>query len=265
MSIKVSVIMPAFNSCNHIEEAIYSVLNQSYSNLELLVVDGGSTDGTVGLINNISSVDDRVIYIDNIDDDGPAHARQVGVQACKGDYIAFLDADDFWLPVKIEAQLNFMLLKDVDFSYTRYRSIDEEGGNLSCPVLMRNKYNLRDALIYRGIGILTVLLKRELLTDPVISSRSPFAEDYLWWLLILKEGHIAHLVNIDTARYRNSKNSRSNNRFDHQLSLWRIYRGTLQINYLKAFIYYSYYLLNTAFNKVRVFLCSTFNNRSILN
>jgi len=257
--------MPAFNSCRHIEEAVYSVLNQSYSNLELLIVDGGSTDGTVELIKNIASVDNRAIYINNVDDDGPAHARQVGIQACKGDYVAFLDADDFWLPEKIEKQLSFMLTNEVDFSYSVYRSIDGEGGHLSCPVLMRNKYNLREALIYRGIGILTVMVKRALLTDAVISSRTPFAEDYLWWLLILKEGHVAYLLNIDTARYRKSKNSRSNNRFDHQLSLWRIYRGALQINFSKAFIYYSYYLLNTAFNKVRVSLCGALKNRSGLN
>jgi len=254
--------MPAFNSCNHIEEAIYSVLNQSYSNLELLVVDGGSTDGTVGLINNISSVDDRVIYIDNIDDDGPAHARHVGIQQCVGEYVAFLDADDYWLTEKIEKQLKFMQQNDVKFSYTGYRSVDEHGNNLSCPVLMRDSYNLKQALTYRGIGILTVMLERSLLTEDVTKSSTRFAEDYLWWLLILKNGYVAKHLDIDVARYRNSNNSRSNNRFDHQLSLWHIYRENVDLSFVMAFSYYSIYIVNTIFAKLKVSICNVVSRRA---
>jgi teichuronic acid biosynthesis glycosyltransferase TuaG len=257
---KVSVIMPSFNSYRHIEEAIHSVLNQTYQNLELLVIDGGSTDTTIELISKISSNDSRLVYINNTNDNGPAHARQSGIEISKGKYIAFLDADDYWLPEKIERQLKFMQDNNFKFSYTGYRSVDEDGNNLSCPVIMKDSYNLRRGLMYRGIGILTVMVERRILSKDIICSRSHFAEDYLWWLLILNNGCIAHHLNIDSARYRNSKNSRSSNRYDHQLSLWRIYRGTLSINFTKAFFYYAYYLLNTAFNKIRIYFCSKISN-----
>ena len=263
LNFKVSVIMPSFNSSKHIREAVYSVLNQSYSDLELLIIDAGSTDGTVALIKQFSVDDKRVKYINNVDDDGPAHARQVGIQNSEGNYIAFLDADDYWLPDKVEKQINFMQEKDINFSYTCYRSIDENGTNLSCPILMRDSYNLKQALVGRGIGILTIMIEKSLLNDEIIQTRSDFAEDYLWWLLILKEGHIARQINIDGARYRKTKNSRSKNRISHQLSLWNIYRKQVQLSLITAFVYYTIYVINVSFSKLRVAVCSRYFNNTV--
>ena len=263
MNPKVSVIMPSFNSSKYIREAVSSVLNQSYAELELLIIDAGSTDGTVELIKQFSADDNRVKYIDNVDDEGPAHARQVGIQYSEGNYIAFLDADDYWLPDKVEKQINFMQEKDINFSYTCYRSIDENGSNLSCPILMRDSYNLKQALVGRGIGILTIMIEKSLLNDEIIQTRSDFAEDYLWWLLILKEGHIARKINIDGARYRKTKNSRSKNRISHQLSLWNIYRKQVQLSLITAFVYYTIYVINVSFSKMRVAVCSRYLNNTV--
>jgi len=259
---KVSVIMPAFNSCTHIEQAIRSVLNQTFYDIELLVVDGGSTDGTIDLIKEFSSYDNRVHYVNNLNDAGPAHARHVGIQQSVGEYVAFLDADDYWLPEKIEKQLKFMQQNDVKFSYTGYRSVDEHGNNLSCPVLMKDSYNLKQALTYRGIGILTVMLERSLLTEDVTKSSTRFAEDYLWWLLILKKRYVAKHLDVDAARYRNSNNSRSNNRFGHQLSLWHIYRKHVGLSFAVAFSYYSIYVVNTIFTKLKVSICNVVSRRA---
>jgi len=85
----------------------------------------------------------------------------------------------------------------------------------------------------------------------------------LWWLLILKEGHIAKLINIDGARYRKTKNSRSKNRFAHQLSLWNIYRKQVQLSLITAFVYYMIYVINVSFSKMRVALCSRYLNNSV--
>ena len=259
---KVSIIMPSFNSCVHIEQAVKSVLNQTFHDIELLVVDGGSTDGTIALIKKLSFYDDRVRYVNNINDAGPAHARHVGIQQCAGEYVAFLDADDYWLPEKIEKQLRFMQQNDVKFSYTGYRSVDEHGNNLSCPILMRDSYNLKQALTYRGIGILTVMLERSLLTEDVTKSSTRFAEDYLWWLLILKKRYVAKHLDVDAARYRNSNNSRSNNRFGHQLSLWHIYRKHVGLSFAVAFSYYSIYVVNTIFTKLKVSICNVVSRRA---
>ena len=90
----VSIIMPCLNSGKYIEEAIQSVLNQSFINFELFIIDGGSTDKTINIIQRFTKIDNRIIYINNLDDQGPAHARRIGIKKSKGKYIAFIDADD---------------------------------------------------------------------------------------------------------------------------------------------------------------------------
>lgn len=259
---KVSVIMPSFNSSRHIEEAIESVLGQTYKNLELLVVDGGSSDETIQIISKLASEDKRLKLIKNINDRGPAHARQVGIDESMGEYIAFLDADDYWMIEKVEKQLDFMQKNQKEFTYTDYRSVNEEGRKTSCPIIMKDSYNLRQGLMYRGIGILTVMIEKKILSKEIISSRSKFAEDYFWWLLILKKGYVAYQFNYDSARYRVSKYSRSRNRYSHQLALWNIYKDSLNLSFVAAFCYYIFYMLNTIINKSRTMICSFIANKS---
>lgn len=254
--------MPCFNSSRHIEEAVGSVLSQTFKNLELLVIDGGSSDQTIQIIRSLAAQDNRLRLINNINDKGPAHARQVGIEESMGDYIAFLDADDYWLPAKVEKQLKFMQDNHKEFSYTGYRSINEDGNNLSCPIIMKDSYNLRRGLMYRGIGILTVMIEKRILSKDIISSRSNFAEDYLWWLLLFKKGFVAYHFNYDSARYRIRIYSRSRNRYAHQLALWKIYKDLLNLSFLAAFCYYIFYMLNTIINKTRTLICSYISNKS---
>ena len=129
---------------------------------------------------------------------------------------------------------------------------------------MRDSYNLKQALVDSGIGILTIMIEKSLLTNDIIQSRSDFAEDYLWWLLILNKGYIAKHLDIDSARYRKRNNSRSKNRFAHQLSLWKIYRGHIQLKLMTAFVYYLVYIINVSFSKLRVALCSRFSINNTL-
>ena len=98
MAQTVSVIMPAFNSGRCIHDAIRSVLQQRHCEFELLVVDGGSNDSTREVVHEYAETDKRVHLIDNTNDKGPAHARSIGIRNSTGEYVAFLDADDYWLP-----------------------------------------------------------------------------------------------------------------------------------------------------------------------
>lgn len=102
----VSVIIPAFNRADTIERAINSVLYQTYEDLELIVVDDASSDHTNDIINELKSKDPRIIYIKHTKNMGAAVARNTGIKNHKGEYIAFLDSDDLWLPDKLEKQLN---------------------------------------------------------------------------------------------------------------------------------------------------------------
>ena len=106
---KVSVIMPVYNVENYVERSIKSVINQTYKNIECIVVDDASTDGTKEYLNNyILESKIKYLYINQRESKGGNHARNIGIQVANGKYVAFLDDDDEWLPHKIERQMKIV-------------------------------------------------------------------------------------------------------------------------------------------------------------
>ena len=126
MNSKVSVITASYNCAKFIEESIKSVLNQTYDNLELIIIDDCSTDNTDEIIKKYLS-DQRIRYLKNEKNSGAAVSRNYALREAKGKWIAFLDSDDLWLPEKLELQVNFMKYHNYNFSYTSYEEIDENG------------------------------------------------------------------------------------------------------------------------------------------
>ncbi|MFO8147568.1 MAG: glycosyltransferase family 2 protein, partial [Gillisia sp.] len=114
----VSVIMAAFNAADYISEAIASVQNQTYKNWELFVIDDFSTDGTCSIVENIIKLEPRIQLLKNSKNEGTGAARNKGITAAKGDFIAFLDADDLWLPEKLEVQIKFMKENQLAMSFS---------------------------------------------------------------------------------------------------------------------------------------------------
>lgn len=252
----VSVIMPCFNSEKFIEASIQSVLNQTFKDFELIVIDGGSSDNTIKIINKLASTDTRLSLLENLEDQGPAHARYMGINKSKGTYISFLDADDLWLNNKLNLQINFMNENDVAFSYTKYRTINETGSKTGCLTPMYKSYNFTQALGRRGIGTLTVVIKKSMLTKDIIENfGKSHGEEYLWWLLILKKGTVAHLLNMDTARYRKVGNSLSTHRLSHQKTLWHTYRNEINLTFFSSVFFYTSYVFDASLRKIVVFLC----------
>lgn len=253
----VTVVMPAFDSGRHIEQAIQSVLSQSYSNWELLVVDGGSIDATRNIVRAYARIDHRIKLIENINDCGPAHARCTGIRGGMGDYIAFLDADDYWLPNKLQEQIGFMTANCENFCYSHYRSVSNDGTQVGCLVPMRFEFDFQAGLRHRGIGTLTVVIRRDLLTDDVISIwRKAGGEELLWWLLILKKGGRARLLPKDLARYRDTAGSLSKNRIYTLRSVWNMYRHDIGLGRFETASHYVSYLFDSAIRKIRIRMCS---------
>ena len=114
----ISVIIPSYYSENYIGECIRSIQKQTYKNWELIIVDGLSKDSTVEIVQKYQNRDNRLKLIMNPDDNGPAQARSKGIKISNGEYIAFIDSDDTWLPEKLEKQLKFMLQNDYKFSFS---------------------------------------------------------------------------------------------------------------------------------------------------
>ena len=118
----VSIIMPSYNTASYIKESIQSVLNQTYTNWELIIVDDCSTDETEEVLATIT--DSRIKYFKNKENSGAAISRNKALREARGQWIAFLDSDDLWLPNKLEKQINFMKNNGYKFSYTNYEEID---------------------------------------------------------------------------------------------------------------------------------------------
>lgn len=123
----VSIVMPAYNAGRYVAESVRSVRAQTCGRWELFVVDDGSTDETRAVVEGFAAEDARVSYVGR-ENGGQAAARNTGLRAARGDLVAFLDADDLWLPGKLEAQLGVLEERGVDLVYSDGYIFSEEGG-----------------------------------------------------------------------------------------------------------------------------------------
>lgn len=253
----VSVIMPAFNSGRLIRASIESALQQDLKDLELLVVDGGSVDNTQEIVSLYSRIDPRVRLVLNPDDKGPGHARSTGVRHARGEYVAFLDADDLWLKRKLSVQIEFMRSTDTNFSYTQYRMMNSRGTETSCPLGIYCQYSYATYFFLHGIGCSTVVIKRTLFSEAILTGYGvELAEDTLLWLKILQSGAYARGLKEALVLYRNTERSLSKSRLYNQLSLWRIYRNEFGLSRIHASTAYAIYLADVALRRFSCSLCT---------
>ena len=201
---KVSVIIPTYNSAQYIAEAIESVLAQTYKDYEIIVVDDGSIDNTREVLKPFM---DKIIYVYK-ENGGQASARNLGIKMSKGEYIAFLDSDDIWLPQKLELQVELLDSRpEVGLVYSdNYRFTDDEGiiglGSQRVQGLSGMVFN--SLFLKNFIPTLTVMVRRKCLDDVGLFDESKHivhSEDYDLWLRIAKKYEIAY-IDKPLAKYR---------------------------------------------------------------
>lgn len=218
----VSVIMPAYNSELFLKESVASVVAQSHRDWELVIVNDASKDDTLHLARELAEGDARIRVIDLESNGGVANARNAGLQAARGRYVAFLDSDDLWLPDKLKTQLQFMRDRGAAFTFTQYRRFSQTG-SLSKPISIPAAVNYTKLLRGNVIGCLTVVIDRTKIPD---ASMPPVKhEDYVTWLRILRSGNTAHGISQDLARYRVGSGSVSANKKRAAGWTWNIYRN----------------------------------------
>lgn len=197
MQEKVSVIIPTYNRVHVIARAVRSVLEQTYANFELLVVDDGSTDDTKQIIEYAE--DDRIRYIRLEKNSGASHARNVGIQMAECEYIAFLDSDDEWMPEKLERQMQIMRQapETVGLVYCRMSGVNQKGEVSFCPDLDIAKERLEGNLFLfllkeNVISPQTVLARRKCLEQAGGFDESlTCIEDWELFLRIAQDWEIA--------------------------------------------------------------------------
>ncbi len=218
-----SVIMPVFNSSQYIEEAVNSVLTQSYEKLELLIIDDGSTDNTLSMAKKMNKLDSRIRIVESCANEGVAQARNKGLREAKGEYIAFLDSDDLWSQDKLKAQIAF-LKKDskVDICFSEYSRIKSDGQIITERVTVPLEGNYQSLLKHNYIPMLTSIVRKAALGGAEFHSVGH--EDYLFWLTLLKKPLTAKSIPQVLASYRVTPGSLSANKLRSFQWLWRIFR-----------------------------------------
>ena len=254
---KVSVIIPAYNAAGYIRQAVCSVIDQTYPELiEILVVDDCSSDATAQAVEEIApnAADGTYLnenrylrYFQNEENKGVAFTRNAGVGRSRGKYVAFLDCDDWWDPEKLEKQIWLFEQNEdaIALCFTGRELMDADGTSLQKIIPVPERVTFREMLRTNYITCSSAVLKRETaMAHPM--GHDEYAEDYICWMEILKEGGAAAGINESLVKYRMVKGSKSNNKWkaalDHYHSL-----KTLGIGTIRAF----FCLISYAYHGVR--------------
>ena len=230
----VSIIIPVYNAEKFIDETINTVLDQTYTNWELLLVNDCSTDNSVKLIQKYLK-DERIKLINNKVNSKAAISRNNGIKEAKGRYICFLDADDLWDKEKLEKQVKFMNEKDCAFSYHSYEFANEKCIPTGKKVIAKNKLTYKEALKNNIISTITVMFDMKILSkNDIYMPNFSYVEDTATWWRLLRNGNIAYGIPDLFSYYRRIPNSNSSNKIRTQKSLWYLYRKEEKFNIIKA-------------------------------
>ena len=229
----VSVIIPVYNADWIIKETILSVLNQTYNNLELILVDDCSSDRSAAIIHKMIEFDNRIKYFKLEKNSGAAVARNRGIRESHGRYIAFLDSDDLWLPEKLEVQLSLMKEKDVAFVYSAIKMIDKDGNITKDSTYVPERLNYKTILKRTYIATSSVLLDTSKIGEFQMPLRRS-GQDYATWLMLLRRIDYAYGVQKPLVMYRNSPGSLSSNKFASLKKVFRIQTHNEGINPIYA-------------------------------
>mgnify|MGYP003666698642 CR=1 FL=1 len=240
-----------FNSETFISETINSIINQTYTNWELLLIDDASTDKTIEIVNSFITKYSNIQLLQNQSNQGAAISRNKGIEAANGDFIAFLDADDLWKPEKLEKQLAFMETENCYVCFSSYDLMDESGNLLNKQVKSLPELSFSKLLKSNYIGNLTGIYNFKALgkiTSPNLRKR----QDWLIWLAAVKiSGKPAKSIEESLAYYRVRDNSMSSNKWHLVKYNYWVYKKGLGFSTLKSILCMVVFLFEHFFVKSR--------------
>lgn len=245
----VSIIMPSYNAAHFISESINSVLLQTYSNWELLIVDDCSKDNSVEVVRKFANIDKRVVLFSLEKNVGAAAARNVAIEHAQGQYIAFLDSDDVWEEYKLEKQLTFMKQYSYAFTFSNYYVMEENGKKTGNIIKVPSSLSYHQYLRNTIIGCLTVIIDRKQTGDfkmPLIKS----SHDMALWLLIMKRGFKAYGLKEVLSGYRLVSTSNTAKKWKAAKDVWRVYREIENLSVLYAVYCFCGYAINAVWKRI---------------
>lgn len=222
---KVSVIMPAYNAEKYIEAAIQSVINQTFINWELIIIDDGSIDNTVEIVAKLVENDHRVRFLINETNKGVSYTRNRAIEIATGEWIAFLDSDDLWQNDKLEKQLLLTeKYPDMVVCYTASSFINEAGTPYEYVLEAIEQIDYKK-LLHKNIMSCSSVMIRSAVMKNIKMPNDRMHEDYFAWLTVLRIHGIAYGINEPLLTYRLCSNSKSSNRIKSAKMLFNTYRA----------------------------------------
>lgn len=242
----VSIIMPLHNSAKFMKEAIESVLAQTYSNWELLIIDDASVDDSLQIAKKYEEIDPRIQVLVNKQSIGiPSVPRNIGIKAAKGRFIAFLDSDDIYFPHKLEQQLPHFNNNKIAVVYANYEKMEEDGTRSNRIVHAPSKINYKALLKGNVITMPAGMYDREKVGT--IFLKDKHHEDYIMWLEILNRGFEAISTGTTVAAVRVRSSSVSSNKLKTICWQWNVYRDVEKLPLIQS----SYYFVHYAIKAIR--------------
>ena len=236
----ISVIIPYYKKKNSILKTVNSVLNQIYQNFEIIIIYDDENNNDLNFINEIKNKDNRIFIIKNKKQIGAGNSRNIGINSSKGEFIAFLDADDTWKNDKLDKQIKFMKINNYEASHTSYSIINERHqviGNRTA----RNFFKLKELLKSCDIGTSTVMIKRNLINNDVKFAPLKTKEDFVLWLKLLQKNIKIYGLNEILTYWSRSNSSLSSSTMQKLIDGFSVYYKYMNFNYLKS-IYYLFCL-----------------------
>lgn len=269
----VSIIVPVYRAQAYIAKTIEMVLSQTFKKWELLLVDDCSDDESADEIRRALSAyrcepvihklentgcmeeyqcggERRVRLVCKQKNEGAAKARNTGLALAKGQYIAFLDADDVWFPDKLTKQLAFMEKRGACFAFSAYEFGDEEAKPTGKVVHVPDTLTYRKALSRTVIFTTTVVLDRNLVPDRLIQMPQVESEDTATWWQILRAGYPACGLDDVLAIYRRPPKSLSSNKLKAVKRIWNLYRRQERLSVLSSAYYFMFWAYRATMRRI---------------
>ena len=226
MNETVSIIVPVYNAEKYIVETIEHVAAQTYRDWELLLVVDGCKDASAQVIRAYQEAqgEKRLRVLVREENAGAARARNEGLQEASGRYVAYVDADDLWMPEKLELQLRYMKEKQAAFVFTGYEFADEQGLGTGRVVHVPPRLTYRQALKNTTIFTSTVMFDTRQIPKENLKMPDIKSEDTALWWKVLRQGYTAYGLDRNLVLYRRPQQSLSSNKLEAIRRIWNLYR-----------------------------------------
>ena len=230
--ISVDIVLPNYNSAPYVSETINSVINQTFKNWKLIVVDGNSNIETRKVLEKYSNHSNiNIIWLKKNKKAG--FCRNLAMRNSKSDYIAFIDSDDIWEKEKLSKQLDFMIKNKYDFTYTNYIPFKNENGQNNLKEIKPEKFfNFDKFTKNTSIATSTMIVKRSFIGN-IKFTNTKICEDYFFKCQILKKTNFAYCLSENLMKYRIRKNSLQSNKIRNLYWIWHINKNYNKMGFIK--------------------------------